>query len=219
MERFVDIIHQRAFLQRWSEIALSIPGRKGKQCRERYLNHLDPNLNKAPWTVEEDLILTEKHEQIGNRWSEIAKFLPGRAENAVKNRFHLTHKNYSYWSSASSTPSSAKKSRLLSAAPVVATSTSRPSSPAPEPGLTSCSRATSPETVPASKSPAYDSLLPLSCLASSLMNSQVDLDEAKLSGEHFVMGSLDVKLVFDENGMAHLERLDKPLMFVAPRAF
>lgn len=49
---------------KWSEIAASIPGRMGKQCRERWFNHLNPELTKAPWTDEEDGILF--HAQVMN---------------------------------------------------------------------------------------------------------------------------------------------------------
>lgn len=44
---------------KWSDIAERIPGRMGKQCRERWYNHLDPALKKTPWTAEEDRILRE----------------------------------------------------------------------------------------------------------------------------------------------------------------
>lgn len=73
--------------KRWSLVAEKLPGRIGKQCRERWLNHLDPKINRAPWTPEEDRILLSKQKALGNRWSEIAKLLPGRPENSVKNRF------------------------------------------------------------------------------------------------------------------------------------
>jgi len=71
---------------RWSVVADACPGRMGKQCRERWFNHLDPDINRAEWSPEEDRILYETHLVFGNRWTEIAKFVPGRTENAVKNR-------------------------------------------------------------------------------------------------------------------------------------
>lgn len=65
----------------------SMAVRHGKQCRERWYNHLDPALKKGNWTHEEDLFLLEKQQELGNRWSEISKLLIGRNENSVKNRF------------------------------------------------------------------------------------------------------------------------------------
>ena len=63
------------------------PVRMGKQCRERFFNHLDPTLNKGQWTNEEDLYILKKQQRVGNKWSEIARDLVGRTENQVKNRF------------------------------------------------------------------------------------------------------------------------------------
>jgi hypothetical protein len=74
----------------------TFPVRKAKQCRERWTSNLDPEINKEPWSLQEDLMLKEKHEEIGNKWSEIAKFLKNRTENQVKNRFnHLKRKTLS----------------------------------------------------------------------------------------------------------------------------
>jgi transcriptional activator Myb len=66
--------------------------RAGKQCRERWLNHLDDRIRKDPWSCIEDLELLKKQQIIGNKWSDIVKYLPGRTENMVKNRFNTLAK-------------------------------------------------------------------------------------------------------------------------------
>lgn len=79
----------------WSVVASYVPGRIGKQCRERWVNHLKPGLRVGDWTEEEDAKLLEIHEELGNAWSLIASRLPGRTENTVKNRFHVLEKTWS----------------------------------------------------------------------------------------------------------------------------
>ena len=64
--------------QRWSLISSHLKGRVGKQCRERWFNHLCPEVKKGEWTPEEDELITIGVKELGTKWSEIVKRLPAR---------------------------------------------------------------------------------------------------------------------------------------------
>lgn len=78
----------------WGAIASKIPGKTGRQCRERYHHYLNPAISRAPWTKEEDDLIRKLHAHYGANWAQIALAFGGtRTNNNIKNRWnsHLRH--------------------------------------------------------------------------------------------------------------------------------
>jgi len=75
---------------RWSDLAQKLPGRVGKQVRDRWVNHLNPNINHNPFSEEDDHLLWKGHNALGKRWVEISTkfFNSTRSENHIKNRWY-----------------------------------------------------------------------------------------------------------------------------------
>ncbi|CEM18518.1 unnamed protein product [Vitrella brassicaformis CCMP3155] len=83
----------------WTEVATrleKITGicRSGKQVRERFVNYLNPALKYGDLTDEEDQYILKRQQEIGNKWSTIAREL-GRSSNCIKNRYYLMTKSRS----------------------------------------------------------------------------------------------------------------------------
>ncbi|XP_068669150.1 myb-related protein MYBAS2-like [Aristolochia californica] len=88
---FVGIFGER----RWDFIAkVSGLNRTGKSCRLRWVNYLHPDLKRGRMTPQEERVVLELHSSWGNRWSRIARSLPGRTDNEIKNywRTHMRKK-------------------------------------------------------------------------------------------------------------------------------
>jgi len=75
---------------RWSDLAQKLPGRAGKQIRDRWINYLDPKIQHLPFSREDDILIYEGHKQLGKKWAQIAVqfFNSVRSENQIKNRWY-----------------------------------------------------------------------------------------------------------------------------------
>ena len=77
----------------WDQVAKYVQGRTPKQCRERWVYRLRPELKKTPFEPWEDELINEERKKIGNCWTIIAQKLPGRTSCSVKNRWYTVLKN------------------------------------------------------------------------------------------------------------------------------
>ncbi|XP_021299596.1 transcription factor MYB124 isoform X2 [Herrania umbratica] len=85
-----DILREQISLhgtENWAIIASKFKDKTTRQCRRRWYTYLNSDFKKGGWSPEEDMLLCEAQKLFGNRWTEIAKVVSGRTDNAVKNRF------------------------------------------------------------------------------------------------------------------------------------
>ncbi|KAL1202579.1 Transcription factor [Cardamine amara subsp. amara] len=73
--------------ENWAIIASKFKDKSTRQCRRRWYTYLNSDFKRGGWSPEEDMLLCEAQRVFGNRWTEIAKVVSGRTDNAVKNRF------------------------------------------------------------------------------------------------------------------------------------
>jgi hypothetical protein len=64
----------------WPAIATHLPGRIADSIRERYVDHLDPQLVMTPWTAPETHLLYDAQKRLSNKWTTIAALLPAVRE-------------------------------------------------------------------------------------------------------------------------------------------
>jgi hypothetical protein len=71
----------------WNLISSHMNRRNARQCRERYKNYLSPVYRNTPWSTDEEHLLAEKVNELGQKWSAIAKFFEARSDVNVKNHW------------------------------------------------------------------------------------------------------------------------------------
>ncbi|XP_024994052.1 transcription factor MYB30-like [Cynara cardunculus var. scolymus] len=89
----------RAFVEKyghrnWRQLpTLAGLSRCGKSCRLRWMNYLRPNMKSGNFTQEEEDVIVDIHNKLGNKWAIMAAKLPGRSDNDIKNYWHTRLKN------------------------------------------------------------------------------------------------------------------------------
>lgn len=85
-KHLIWLIHQQG--ERWRDVAAQMPGRTARQCRERWVNFLAPQIKNTPWSPEEDSLLESLHNKYGAQWALISRMIEGRSAVQVKNRWN-----------------------------------------------------------------------------------------------------------------------------------
>ena len=90
-EMLADLVKTHG-IKNWTLVSENLNNRTGKHCRERWFNHLNPDIKKGDWTPDDDFIIVAMQKELGNQWAKMTKCLPGRTDNAVKNRFYAVQR-------------------------------------------------------------------------------------------------------------------------------
>ena len=85
------------FGHNWNLVSKEMIHKNPRQCKDRYLTYLSPEIKIGEWTTYEDSILIRKFKEFGNKWVLISKFLPGRTDTSIKNRYNTLKNRTDYF--------------------------------------------------------------------------------------------------------------------------
>ncbi|KAF9184734.1 hypothetical protein BGZ51_003161 [Haplosporangium sp. Z 767] len=89
------------FKGQWSKIAERIPGRTDDQCAKRWRESLDPLIDRADWTPQDDILLLQRFAEFGSQWQKIALAFPGRPGLHCRNRWRKIQRSLNHMKRAS----------------------------------------------------------------------------------------------------------------------
>lgn len=78
----------------WNLVSHHMIDRSPRQCRDRWMNYLSPEITNAPWTVQEDQLLFQKYQEFGPQWKAMTPYFKNRSYNAIRNRFVAMQRMY-----------------------------------------------------------------------------------------------------------------------------
>lgn len=96
----------------WELISKFIGTKNIRQCHDRWYYYLSPEINKNPWTEEEDLRLWNLTSRYGRRWVQIAKHFEGRTDTQIKNRIKVLQRKFRPETQIENTPAIQKQQDL-----------------------------------------------------------------------------------------------------------
>ena len=89
-QKLIDLVQK--YNKVWRKIALEMENRTGKQCRERWFSNLNPNINKNPYSYDEDMLILKLHKKLGGQWSLMKQYFNNRTDISIKNRWKWIEK-------------------------------------------------------------------------------------------------------------------------------
>jgi hypothetical protein len=87
-DQLLEAAIERLGTNDWDRIANQLPDRSARQCRERWTSFLSPDVNRMPWTTEEDALLFDLLQAHGPKWGALVPFFRNRTQNNIKNRWN-----------------------------------------------------------------------------------------------------------------------------------
>lgn len=87
-DQLCRLVHQYG-VNNWNFVADRMQTRSARQCRERYVNYLSPDVRNGKWTAEEETLLRQMVEEHGPRWTRIVQYFPGRSAVNLKNQWSV----------------------------------------------------------------------------------------------------------------------------------